>query len=61
MSAAKHVLLCNSEMSVFAAGQVIKRLECASPNVQNMLGSSNIENSLKLRCYFLLLLQSSTC
>lgn len=56
---AKPLLFCNSED--LSAGQVIRCLECVSPNVQTVLGSSNIENSVKPRCYFLLLLQSIRC
>lgn len=54
---AKPLLFCNSED--LSAGKVIRGLECVSLNPeQTVLGSSNIENSLKPWCYFLFLLQS---
>lgn len=58
---AKPLLFCNSED--LSAGKVIRCLECVSPNVQIslVLESSSIENSLKPRCHFLLLLQSVRC
>lgn len=59
LMSAKPLFLCNSEE--LSAGKVIRCLECVSPNVEIVLGSLHIENSLKPRCYFLLLLQSIKC
>lgn len=56
---AKPLLFCNSED--LSAGKVIRCLECVSPNVQTVLRSSNIENSLKPKCYLLLLMPSIRC
>lgn len=53
MSAAKCVSLCDSED--FAAWEVIRCLECVSPNVLTAFGSSNTENKSKAKVLFLII------